>query len=154
MTGSENTKIVFLDCDGVVSPFSGSIFAKPQMTLLKKIVKETGAKIVLSSSWRTSTFGRAEVTKELVANAMPTFIDITPEMPDTTRAVEILTWLEKHKDRLRIVNFVALDDIALARTAPDKEFFGRHAVKTNSHTGLTEEDAALAIKLLDDSNNF
>eukprot|EP00796_Vickermania_ingenoplastis_P001863 gene1863-1141_t len=152
---SQNTKIVFLDCDGVVSPFSGGgLFSKPHMLRLKRIVSESGAKIVLSSSWRTTLFGRTEVTNQLAKHGIPGFIDCTPDIPDKSRSVEILKWLEQHKERLNIVNFVALDDIALALTAPDKAFFAKHCVTTDSGTGITDKDVEKALELLADSNNF
>lgn len=150
-----STKIVFLDCDGVVSPFSGGgFFNRPHMARLKRIIDATGAKIVLSSSWRTSDFGRAEVTKHLVANSMPSFMGCTPDMPGRPRSHEILAWLEEHKEGLNIVNFVALDDINLAALAPNKAFFAKHAVCTNGDTGLTDKDADSAIQMLADENNF
>ncbi|CAD2222372.1 hypothetical protein AGDE_03998 [Angomonas deanei] len=150
-------KIIFLDCDGVVSPFNrgmGGLFNKEHMLRLKKIMDATGARIVLSSSWRVSEFGRGEVTKHLVANGMPTFIDCTPELRDRSRSHEILDWIEKNKEKYDICNFVALDDINLAASAPDKVFFAKHAVCTNSSIGLTDADVTLAIQLLGDDNNI
>lgn len=148
-------KVVFLDCDGVISPLSGGqLFTKPLMGRLKRIIAESGAVIVLSSSWRTSEFGREEVRRQLVGNGIPPFIDITPDIPGKTRSVEILTWLELNKEKLHVVNFVALDDIPLSQIAPDTKFFTRHAIQTNSFKGLTDADVALAIEMLSDSNNF
>lgn len=150
-----STKIVFLDCDGVVSPFGGGgFFSRPHMARVKKILDATGAKIVLSSSWRMSEFGRSEVTKQLVANGMPTFMACTPNLEGRPRACEILEWVKDNKERLNIVNFVALDDINLAALAPDKPFFRKHAVCTDGKNGLTDEDAAAAIEMLRDENNF
>ena len=149
------TKIVFLDCDGVVSPLGSSkCFEKSRMALLKKLIDATGAKIVLSSSWRCTDFGRREVGKHLVANCLPMFIDITPDKSNVSRSVEILMWLEKYQEELEIVNFVALDDINLPLGAPDRAFFARHAIVTNGQTGLTEEDISLAIGMLEDRNNY
>ncbi|EPY25042.1 hypothetical protein STCU_00975 [Strigomonas culicis] len=155
MSNESGTKIVFLDCDGVVSPFSdGSLFSKVHMARLKRILTSTGAKLVLSSSWRTTDFGRKEVTSQLVQNGMPTFIGCTPELSGQSRACEILAWLKANKETYHICNFVALDDINLAASAPDRAFFARHAVVTNSFTGLTESDTDKAIALLDNSNNL
>ncbi|RNF22221.1 uncharacterized protein Tco025E_03153 [Trypanosoma conorhini] len=151
---TEGTKILFLDCDGVVSPFGGTLFAPKQMALLRNVILETGAKIVLSTSWRLSEFGRGEVAKQLIANNMPTFISCTPYLHDKSRAVEILRWIEANRERYNIVNFVAVDDINLPATAPNRAFFSRHAITTNAFTGLTEADAKEAIRLLDDSNNL
>lgn len=151
----KRTKIIFLDCDGVISPFStGKCFAPDKMALLKKIVTATNAKIVLSTSWRTTEFGRKEVGKNLVLNGLPMFIDITPDKRAVSRSQEILMWLRLCEEEMDVVNFVALDDINLPAVAPDRDFFARHAVVTNGNTGLTEEDVAKAIELLDDRNNY
>lgn len=56
----EQIKIVFLDIDGVLNVISqgydeyGSIFHQHFMDNLKQVIDETGAKIVISSSWRKS----------------------------------------------------------------------------------------------------
>lgn len=149
-----NTKIVFLDCDGVISPIGGTLFSTSHMERLRRILIRTGAKIVLSSSWRVSEFGRSEVNKNLALHSMPYFLDCTPSLPGKPRALEILTWLDTHRERYSIVNFVALDDIDLKATAPDKSFFAKHAVCTNSTVGMTETDADAAIQLLSDENNI
>lgn len=149
------TKILFLDCDGVISPFgTGQCFEATKMALLKKIVDATQAKIVLSTSWRCSDFGRKEVAKHLVQNGLPMYIDVTPDNRSVSRSVEILTWLRQHEEHLDIVNFVALDDINLPAVAPDKEFFSKHAIVTNGSTGLCAADVDRAIMLLDDKNNY
>lgn len=54
----EKIKIIFLDLDGVLNVISqgfdkhGSVFHQHFMDNLKMIIDETGAKIVISSSWR------------------------------------------------------------------------------------------------------
>lgn len=155
MTEGKKTKIVFLDCDGVISAFGNSaFFAKDLMQRLKRIVQESGAKIVLSSAWRTSAFGRGQVTQHLVECGLPTFIDITPSFSNKSRTEEILYWLEENKQKYDIVNFVALDDIPLASMAPDPAFFVRHAVCTNPVVGLTDDDVKKALDCLSDNNNL
>ena len=147
------TKIVFLDCDGVVSPLGArDCFDRRCMQRLKQIVDATRSKIVLSSSWRTSDFGRKEVAKQLVQHGMPSFIGCTPELR-TSRATEILQWLEDNRFRLSIVNWVALDDIDLPSVAPDRTYFSRHAIVTNGVVGLTDSDVQRAIAILHDNNN-
>ncbi|RNF07445.1 hypothetical protein TraAM80_03421 [Trypanosoma rangeli] len=150
----DGNKILFLDCDGVVSPFGGKLFAPKQMSLLRNIILETGAKIVLSTSWRMSEFGRQEVAKQLIAHNIPTYISCTPYLNGKSRAVEILSWIEANKERYNIVNFVAIDDINLPATAPNRAFFSNHSVTTNAFTGLTEANAKEAVRLLDASNNI
>ena len=149
-----DVRIVFLDCDGVVSPLSGrSCFHPPQMRLLRSIVDTTGAEIVLSSSWRTTEWGRKEVGRHLTTHGIRPFIDVTPDEPGVSRAKEILRWISRNSDKYRVLNFVALDDIDLPSVAPDRKFFESHAVTTEGLTGLTEEDARRAIALLHSDND-
>ncbi|CCW64904.1 unnamed protein product [Phytomonas sp. EM1] len=150
---STGPKIIFLDCDGVISPFSGPMFSKVHMQRLKKIVDATQAKIVLSSSWRTSEFGRKEVKKQLIANGISPFIGCTPCISSRPRVIEILTWL-KDNESLGVKNFLALDDINLPALAPNKAFFSKHSITTNGLTGLTDQDVAKAIEILSDKNNL
>ncbi len=147
--------MIFLDCDGVVSPLhSASCFHPPQMRMLRTIVEATGAEIVLSSSWRTTDWGRQEVSKHLLLHGMKRFIDITPDEPGISRAKEILKWIAGNSGKYRVVNFVALDDINLPACAPDREFFARHAVTTNGLSGLTEADVSKAITMMQPDNDI
>ena len=53
-----HTNIVFLDIDGVVRPYGGSMDFDPKcLQLLNRIIATAKAQIVLSSSWRTTTSG-------------------------------------------------------------------------------------------------
>lgn len=150
-------KVIFLDCDGVVSPLGGhaGIFEKTRMALLKKLLQNTGAVIVLSSSWRTSDWGRAEVNKNLVLNAMPHFIGCTPDHQWGMRTNEIMTWIRDHQAEWHVENFVALDDINLPSVAGQHtDLFLKHAIVTNGVHGLTEQDITDATRMLGDANNI
>ena len=152
-------RLVFLDCDGVISPLQGGdecFFRADKLALLRRIVAaaDTPAvpcRVVLSSSWRTTEFGRAEVAKHLTKHGIMPHVACTPDLDGMPRALEILQWIDSaHSDgHCRVVNFVALDDIDLQRTAPDPSFFRRHAVRTMGARGLTDADAERAIALLD-----
>lgn len=49
-------KVIFLDFDGVITTMKSHWnLCKEKMELVKEIVDKTGAKIVISSSWRHST---------------------------------------------------------------------------------------------------
>lgn len=76
-------KIIFLDFDGVMALMHkdrdefGSLFHTEFINNLKKIVDNTGAKIVVSSTWRSS--GLSEMKKMWLSRKMPSeIIDITP----------------------------------------------------------------------------
>lgn len=120
-------KVIFLDFDGVISTYkSGWNLDSDKMNLVKKIVDETGAKIVISSSWRQNTL---EDTLELVTRASGHYkgtpllvsdvvIGITKRMFSRSyngeardmgvpRGVEIAEYLTEHSD---ITNYVILDD--------------------------------------------
>lgn len=109
-------KVIFLDVDGVLN--SDEHFNRvrnsnvkgierdidvQKIQLLKKAIDETGAKVVLSSSWRHSIMG--EYLKELLAS-YNIYTDSTPFIKNE-RGLEIKQWLTEH---LNVENFVILDD--------------------------------------------
>lgn len=150
---AEETKIVFLECDGVVNPLSGALFSPPHMERLKRIVCGSAARLVLSGPWKAGA-GQAMVVERLAAHGISTFLDVTPDLPGKPRAVEMLTWLGANKDKYKVVNFVALSDTALAQEAPHPGFFALHSVRTNGVKGLADEDVVAALLLLGDDNNL
>ncbi len=78
-------KVIFLDIDGVINVISqgydeyGSCFHPHLVDNLKKIIDETGAKIVISSSWRKSGL---KIMQEMWAfRKLPgEVIDVTPSL--------------------------------------------------------------------------
>lgn len=137
-------KVIFLDIDGVMNSvadrFSFTIETDLHFHILKLIVDATGAKIVLSSSWRKSLY-------DFVNNRLKQFgmelLDRTPvfHRPYVQRGEEIRYWLEhteSHVDR-----FVILDD-----EGDMCEYKHTHLVKTNPLIGLRTPWAVEAIKIL------
>ncbi len=109
-------KIIFLDIDGVLN--SDEYFDKiknlningiendidvSKIVLLKKSLDETGAKIVLTSSWRYTR--KAQELKQLLLS-YGIIVDCTPFI-DNERGIEIKKWLQEHND---IQDFLILDD--------------------------------------------
>lgn len=109
-------KVIFLDIDGVLN--SDEYIERMQrlniegiekdvdrekIKLLKKAIAETGAKIVLSSSWRYTKNGG--YLKQLLGE-YGIFTDSTPFV-NHERGKEIKQWLTKHPE---IDDFVILDD--------------------------------------------
>ena len=138
-------KVLFLDIDGVVNcaktvqRYGGVIGIDPYMALLVgRIVEATGAKIVLSSSWRHWPQGREEIRKRV----MP-FIDTTSikgvYLP-TYRGLEILEWLNRHPE---VERYAILDDDSDFHPSQQSHFF-----KTEWNTGLTDLIADQVIKHL------
>lgn len=145
-------KVVFLDVDGVLNnnkttrrttggyPFVGS---RP-LKNLKRIIAETGAKVVLSSDWRydrdNPQYNRdfLELRDELLRYGIKLY-GFTPELPSTHRGAEIDEWLKAHAE---VSNFVILDD----RT--DIEPNTDHWVQTVMSHGLGVEETRRAIEIL------
>ena len=117
-------KIIFLDIDGVLNLIPqgrdkfGSIFHPEFIENLKYIIDETGAKIVISSSWRSDGI---DVFREIwkYRNYSGDIIGITPfsyfnedleSDPDIEicRGHEIKYWLDNTNDNIE--SYVILDD--------------------------------------------
>lgn len=109
-------KVIFLDIDGVLNsdeyfdriknlPIQGieSEIDVDKIKLLKRAIDETGAKVVLSSSWRYTR--KAEELKELLSN-YEIDVDSTPFI-ENNRGLEIKQWLLDHQD---VESFIILDD--------------------------------------------
>ena len=149
-------KIIFLDIDGVLN--CHQTFRNKKSTYeynelddidpenvkhLNKILSETNANIVISSSWRLhKNIHELKFLAEQVNVDPLRIIDKTPDLSKVSyeRGYEIQKWLDGHKD---IEKFVILDD------DEDMLHLKKFLIKTSSSTGgLTEEKANDAIKLL------
>lgn len=116
-------KIIFLDIDGVLNVMRprrdmfGNLFHRDFVRNLNHIIDETGAKIVISSSWRED--GLETMQKMWKVRKLPgEVIDITPfwpTLPETKRMMdygyrdrscEIQEWLLTHP----VETFVIIDD--------------------------------------------
>ena len=192
-------RAVFLDVDGVLLPFGegpapgtqtecaqdaskgaigGEVAKIPHASLaaLARILRETGAQVVLSSTWRCAGGAEALVeafrefarlqhealagpTCPLGAIAETGFVHTTDPGMHSHRQWEIAAWLESAASSGIVVqSWCALDDEELVSVDPAEGggdfnarfqalFQGRH-VKTPSHIGLTDAHATAAIKQL------
>lgn len=116
-------KIIFLDIDGVLnSELTEEYFGiyvgieDSKVELLKQIIDATGAKIVLSSTWRLgrSRFGRLlEGNREYLNEKLAKYgLEVFSQTEDLSRhgeqrGKEINDWLEKHDD---VDGWLVLDD--------------------------------------------
>ena len=148
-TAAPPRKVVFLDVDGVLHPLSAdSFFHAPCMAAMRAIVGQSGAAIVLSSSWQAHPACRAQVDVALRANGLPPCADCTRSHGGRTasgargRADEIREWVAAHRERCA-GGWVALDDLDLSPHLPADAF-----VHTEAEAGLTEADARRAVELL------
>jgi len=151
-------KVIFLDIDGVlnedITPTrtkSRVIFIDQEKLLrLKRIVDATGAKIVLSSTWRydrddTRYNGDFLELREAFYNAGLDFYDYTPEDAlGIRRGMEIRAWLGLHRGEVE--RFIILDDELFDFEERGLLF---HLIKTDfGDGGLTEELTQEAIEML------
>lgn len=160
------TKICFLDIDGVLNSVNffeeksqskrwnefkekyenkhiafGLANIDPKVVeLLNKLTEATGAKIVVSSSWRGDSALQTIFT--LVGIKEPIYGE-TPRLYSRYRGQEIQQWLDKHK----CDKYVILDD--------DLDFFDSqlpYFVHTDWKVGLTESDMNKAISILNNEH--
>lgn len=162
-------RFIFLDMDGVLNSHSflmrhrrqsdGELYSIYDDDLnwedmidpacvarLNRIVSETGAKVVLSSSWRHAhTF--ETVDGFLCARGFAShLIDATPTINEKgmCRGDEIKLWLDTNAPGAR---FTILDDVAqMGSLTP-------WLINTNLLVGLTDEDATRAIEMLMSEND-
>lgn len=147
-------KVVFLDFDGVLNSEKyvcacghyGVILDPTRMALLKRIVDATGAKIVLSTSWREHWNKDVEKADAVEKKINAIFSSYGLTILDKTdvysrREAEIEAWLMMHPET---VSFVVLDDRLL-----DSPVLRGHFVKTTNYfNGLDEKNVEDAIKIL------
>lgn len=150
-------KVIFLDIDGVLNTKSYrenpevDYFEQPisdiHMCLLEYLVKSTGAKIVLSSTWReywepgeeqSDRFGY--YINELFSKYSLEIYDKTPEHRD--RSDEIDAWKNLHQGEIE--SYVILDDFDFEWSEEN----GKHLVKTTDEVGLDEEAVERAVRVL------
>ena len=147
--------IVFLDIDGVLVTH-GSIAKRAHgvsgvdpdcVSALNRILRETGAKIVISSTWRMihSADRMADLlmlwgVEGEIVGATPdlTVYERPPIYAPTMRGNEIQQWLNLNQHGA----FVILDD------DDDMVHLSPYLVKTTFERGLTLEDAETAIAVL------
>lgn len=147
-------KIIFLDIDGVLNysgckenaPSSALGVSKEKIKLLKKIIDATGAKVVLSSTWRLD-----DGTKDyeyLIQRLREENVEIFGKTTDiywSKRGLEIEGWIENEDN---IDGFVVLDDIEFSDFYRNK--IKDHIVIIDYNVGLTEEDVERAIEILNE----
>ena len=150
-------KVVFLDIDGVLNSYQylsrtsmedAGIYNEldPQkVNLLQKLVVQTGASIVLSSSWRES-FECVKPLDAVARNLLEALKEhgllISSMTPLLTgkRDEEIRQWLTCHTE---VELFVILDDEDY-----DWKELRSNWVETSYYVGLTEENVREAVKIL------
>jgi hypothetical protein len=151
-------RIIFLDFDGVLNAdmaepdesrelWTASWLDAAMVGRLARLVERTGARIVISSSWRQRR-SQEELRALLAARGyVGDVFDITPrhqrppEGERLVRAGEIAAWLAAHPE---VTSFVILDD--------DEDFgpLAAQHVRIDAHVGLTDADVLRAHSVLVD----
>lgn len=167
-------KVIFLDIDGVLNTKwwytqmdkntpkdeYGSAFDPNAVANLKKILDETGADIVISSSWKCMGLSQLEemwekrslpgkiigITPNSVSDELLLNADIDNMELFHIRGTEIREWLRKNSKR--ISHYVILDD--MDNMLPEQQ---DHFVWIDPDIGITDGNAVQAIKILNYLDN-
>lgn len=154
-------RIIFLDIDGVLNSWASFYkITTKKLQLLNDLIEQTGAKIVISSSWRIGSNNVKEFLDKNFSKSifrLDTFKDITNQecisnifynntidLIDTfgpSRGDEIKRWLDNHSDDVE--SYVILDDDT---DVLDEQL--EHLVQTDTYFGLTDREIHLATLIL------
>lgn len=162
-------KVLFLDIDGVLNTKYwytqmsrntpkdkyGYAFDPNTVANLKRIVEETGADIVISSSWKCMGLTQMEdmwndrnlpgkiigITPNSVSDELLLNADIDSIELFHIRGEEIKEWLSEHGKW--VSNYAIIDD--MDNMLPEQL---SHFVQTNPEVGITEDDADRIITIL------
>lgn len=173
METNNRKKILFLDIDGVLNSERyhdycyengmasdekfGYPFDPEAVANLARIIDETGADIVISSSWKfwgLSTMidlwkeralpGKiVSVTPNTMSDEMLLNVDLTDWASMAGKGHEIKEWLSKKGKNVE--QYAILDDAD--DMLPEQQ---SHFVQTNPKVGITEEDAKKTIAILNE----
>ena len=116
---------------------------------LNRIIEETGCKVVLSSSWRSSIESENIFTQNLLKlkGFKYEFYDVTPRLWfsdfSIRRGEEIKFWLDKESEKHDIESFVILDDDSDMLPEQMNNF-----IHVDGQVGLTDKDVFTAIEIL------
>ena len=131
-------KIVFLDINGVLNTSIDYNLNQKCIDNLAYIIKQTGAKVVITSAWRRDEYALNSLVQTLNQNDIEV-LGCT-KILNQERSLEILAYIsgieEEHK-------YVILDDLKI-------NHFPNTLVLVDRNTGLTYEDALKATKILQD----
>lgn len=158
-------KVIFLDVDGVLNCIGwfeknrggrpGSYEIDPEkVKLLKEIIDRTGAKVVLSSTWRNIRECLEEPANSMYAYLVGMLrkydIEIFSYTPliNNDRPKEIKAWIDSSE--FEIENYVSLDD-DFGEKDYQRQGISGHLIRTlywDKDGGLTREHVEKAVRLL------
>lgn len=139
-------KIIFLDFDGVITTYYSKYkISIEKVKLIEKLIEETDAKIVISSSWRHGSKNAEEFTKKYLSEISDSIfaksiIDLT-KVFSPVRGEEIQKWIDDHINE--IDSYVILDD---ELDMLDEQLY--NFVQTDGYEGITEREIRLIKHIL------
>ena len=144
--------VIFLDVDGVLNGRATRSDGdhSPHPTLLDHvahIVRSSGCRVVLSSTWRLEERSRSQVVTALGTRGVRLEDVDTPNMENTysgDRVDEIFSWLETHSPEC--TRWVAIDDMDLVKM--NERLQAAHFVRTDDGVGITAAGAEEVIAKL------
>ena len=165
-------KIIFLDFDGVITTMATRYsLCSHKCNLLQQVIDRTGARIVVSSSWRENS---AEETIAYLNEAPSFFRPFVPSWSDNIigvtirayryvnggihlaipRGVEIKQWIDTHIHRNEDGDFerkTVGEDYQYVILDDDSDMLLEHAehfIRTDRYLGMSESDAVRAVCIL------
>jgi len=144
-------KVIFLDIDGVLNKqdgLNGPDHIDSNMVLnLNNIINATGAKVVISSTWRCS-MSQDQIQDHLNKFGFTgTIIGMTDDN-NKARFTQISDWLDNNT----VSDFIILDDMGvmdhLLNMPSFKKLASKHFFQTDSLIGLTKDISDIIISRL------
>jgi len=160
-----NKKIIFLDIDGVLRTYKSDLewskklnepvyhgalrlFKKDLVDNLNEVIYLTGAKIVITSSWRVhlsleelqKIFKDRGVIGEVIGKTGLGHLKAGSPIPLGNRGLEISDWLDRNPVRKYVIIDDQVSDII-------NVFIGSKVIKVNPQIGFVEVETALDILL-------
>jgi hypothetical protein len=142
-------KVIFSDIDGVLNSShktehdvltEGGYLNTEMVSNLNRLIRDTGAKVVISSSWRVINT-QEEIDAALKqAGFVGEIIGMTPRSSHGFRGLEIREW---HRGRTDIENYIILDDDSDMLLWQASHFFN-----TDHEFGLTNKIVYKATRFL------
>lgn len=152
--------LILLDIDGVMVPASNwkrpefeidgfPRFSRKATTSLQKIISETGAEILLTTSHKSSYHVGQWRNMFSIRGVLNTKISkLNKNSNHLTRREEVMRWVAKSNER----EFVIIDDDKTLNSLPPR--IKSRLVQTSATVGLNEELANSAIRILKSSKRL
>lgn len=153
------TKLIFLDFDGVITTYNSKWnIDVSKCEMLKKLIEQTGARIVITSSWRYSTLQETIVKNDLNDWILKDYcigvteralfpIDIDKGWFIPKRGMEIKKFINDYVETNNIsdeIKYVIFDDDVFDLLYIQYD----NTVQTNWKTGISESNIKKALKIL------